>query len=929
MCASPVQQLDQLKANVRREHWSSWLRGDSRPVEWYLEQHPEIAGDSDFLLDLLYDEIHVLEERGQSADEAEYCRRFPALAAPLHDLLEVHRAVVSASLEGDELEEIDPLSALGEPDCGAPATGRASGETLALDPSATPSQETPAPGRRPGDRTSRVGHTMLSAELLAESPASDERPARDMPRLDDYEFLEEIGRGGMGVVYKARQKSLDRIVALKVIRSGHFATPREIKKFHEEARAAAAIRHSNIVAIHEMGEADGQPFFSMDYVEGTTLAEVIRERPISAVRAATYLRTIAEAVEHAHQHHIIHRDLKPSNILIDREDRPQITDFGLAKRLDQQASLGDNAIVGTAGYMSPEQINPQIFGPVGPTTDVYALGAVLYELLVGRPPFQAADLMETMRQVVERDPVAPRVLDPAIDRDIETICLKCLEKDQRLRYGRAGDVADDLRRFLQGEPILARPISRRARLWRRCKRQPGLTSLVVVATALLLVIVVASPLVAVREKSLRSEADAARELAEQRFRIGTAHRLAAEARSALAEGAGRSLRLAVEAVQGSLRRGEPPVPVAEQVLRDVLQQSGGPPLAGFRGRVQLARFSPNGQRLALTADGDNLVRLWDFSENPTATTPHLLDGHVRQVSALAFSPDGSRLVTADWGGTVYLWTLKPSAPVRVALTGHRDAVYTLAFSADGRRLLTAGGDGTARLWDLDRAEAVPKAEILRGHGKQIISASFRDDGRWLVTACAEGIARLWDLRGPGPAKAKAVLSGHEQGRFEARFVPRSRWLLTTSSPEAAASPPCVARLWDVEAEDPAAVGVPLGDSAVHVSALDISSDGRRLVIGSLEGRGWVWDLSRGEPGQSPMAPPVATPAARRWRHPGGVQSRRPAVADPGRLQPVRQPAPPHPALGPREPRAGVGPPGAVRPDRGGLRWPPSIPAGAG
>ena len=276
-------------------------------------------------------------------------------------------------------------------------------------------------------------------------------------RFGDYELLEEVARGGMGVVYKARQVSLDRVVALKMILSGKLASAAEIERFHVEAKAAANLRHEAIVAIHEVGECEGQHYFSMDYIAGMSLAQMARDRPLAAEKAARYIERVAEAIEYAHQQGTLHRDLKPSNVLIDAADRPRVTDFGLAKRVDDDSRLtATGEAMGTPGYMPPEQIAGGR-GPLGPGVDVYALGATLYETLTGRPPFQGPTVFDTLLAACEAEPVPPRLLNPKVPHDLETVCLKCLQKDPRRRYASAGELADDLHRFLAGEPIAARP----------------------------------------------------------------------------------------------------------------------------------------------------------------------------------------------------------------------------------------------------------------------------------------------------------------------------------------------------------------------------------------------------------------------------------------------------------------------------------------
>jgi WD40 repeat protein/tRNA A-37 threonylcarbamoyl transferase component Bud32 len=292
-------------------------------------------------------------------------------------------------------------------------------------------------------------------------------PGSHLRYFGDYEILEEIARGGMGVVYKARQVSLDRTVALKMILAGQLASESDVERFYTEAKAAANLQHPNIVAIHEVGQHDGQHYFSMDYVAGKSLAENVRGNPLSAEQAALYVKTIAEAVHFAHQRGILHRDLKPQNVLIDTDDRPRITDFGLAKRIETDSGLtrtGD--VVGSPSYMPPEQAASRP-DEVGPPSDVYSLGAILYELLTGRPPFRGATSWETICQVLQSPPVSLRKLNPDVPRDLETICLKCLEKRPERRYHSARELADELCRFLNHAPIHARTVSlaRRASFW--------------------------------------------------------------------------------------------------------------------------------------------------------------------------------------------------------------------------------------------------------------------------------------------------------------------------------------------------------------------------------------------------------------------------------------------------------------------------------
>ena len=297
----------------------------------------------------------------------------------------------------------------------------------------------------------------------------------------DYELLEEIARGGMGVVFKAKQGNLNRIVALKMILAGNLATEQDVKRFYTEAEAAANLQNPNIVAIYEVGSHDGQHYYSMEFIEGRSLADVVRENPVPSRTAARYTKAIAEAIQYAHERGTLHRDLKPSNILIDEKDQPRITDFGLAKQIHSDSNLtASGAVLGTPSYISPEQVAAKGI-EIGPGTDVYSIGALLYELLTGRPPFKSDTPLQTIEQVLNREPAPPCLLNPAVPKDLETICLKCLRKEPKRRYATAGELADELQRFMSGQPIHARPVGRLERTVKWARRQPALAALAVLS----------------------------------------------------------------------------------------------------------------------------------------------------------------------------------------------------------------------------------------------------------------------------------------------------------------------------------------------------------------------------------------------------------------------------------------------------------------
>jgi serine/threonine-protein kinase len=299
----------------------------------------------------------------------------------------------------------------------------------------------------------------------------------DLPRdFGSYELVAEIGRGGMGVVYRARQKGLERMVAVKMILAGFLASPEHVRRFQVEARAAAGLRHPHIVQIHEVGQVNGQHFFAMEYIAGDSLAQRIARGPVDLSTAVRLMAQVARAVAHLHEHGIVHRDLKPSNILLDEAEVPYVTDFGLAKVFAPGSEMtATGVIAGTPSYMAPEQASGH-GAEVGPASDIYSLGAILYELLTGRPVFREENPLDTLLAVMTGEPVPPRDLNPRIPRPVQIICMKCLARGPGDRYASAAMLADDLERFLKGEAIQARPPSFTQRLWTWTRREPALAS---------------------------------------------------------------------------------------------------------------------------------------------------------------------------------------------------------------------------------------------------------------------------------------------------------------------------------------------------------------------------------------------------------------------------------------------------------------------
>jgi WD40 repeat protein/tRNA A-37 threonylcarbamoyl transferase component Bud32 len=449
---------------VCRRFEADWKQDQRPPIEPLLD---ELAapGRPALLVELIALERELRWARGERPDRAEYLARFPG-----------HATEVAAAFE-----EPGP-----------------SGEAEAFPPADPTLEDTPGDGGARG--------------------RSDMSPVAGR-YFGDYELGRELARGGMGVVFKARQVPLNRTVALKMILSGRLASDAEVKRFYLEAEAAANLDHPAIVPIHEFGQHDGQHYFSMGFVEGQSLSQKLAAGPLPPREAARLLREVAGAVQYAHDHGVIHRDLKPANILLDAGEHPKVTDFGLAKKLEGDSELtASGQVVGTPSYMPPEQASGHQH--VSPPADVYSLGAILYHLLTGRPPFQAASVMETLKQVVESEPVAPRALNAQVPRDLETIALKCLQKDPPRRYHSAAALATDLDNWLSGRPITARPVGPAGRFGRWCKRNPWLAGANIAAAALTLALAVGATVAALVYREQVRTVDRERKATQQAEREG-------------------------------------------------------------------------------------------------------------------------------------------------------------------------------------------------------------------------------------------------------------------------------------------------------------------------------------------------------------------------------------------------------------------------
>jgi tetratricopeptide (TPR) repeat protein/tRNA A-37 threonylcarbamoyl transferase component Bud32 len=419
-----------------------------------------------------------------------------------------------------------------DPGCTLPASEIAAGDSVAnfaMDPQQSELAHT-------REFTSSVADPAATTAVESGMPLASKKgagpSATSRPHVPGYEILGELGRGGMGVVYKARQKRLNRVVALKMVLAGAHASSHQLGRFHAEAEAVAQLQHPNIVQIFEVGDHDGLPYFSLEFVEGGSLAERIGGKPRPPREAAETVELLAQAMAVAHQHGIVHRDLKPANVLVTRDAQPKITDFGLVKRVEGGSELTQSGtLMGSPSYMSPEQAHGRTH-EIGPLSDLYSLGAILYELLTGRAPFVGTSILETLEQVRNRDAVPPSRLQPKVPRDLETICLKCLQKEYGKRYPNCEALAEDLHRFSAGEPIRARPIGRAERLWRWCRRNPRVAVLSG-AVAVLMGLVTASAIaIGVRLNNEREAIAETRKVAGERLDQAAASIAAGDSRRA-------------------------------------------------------------------------------------------------------------------------------------------------------------------------------------------------------------------------------------------------------------------------------------------------------------------------------------------------------------------------------------------------------------
>jgi serine/threonine protein kinase/WD40 repeat protein len=690
-----------------------------------------------------------------------------------------------------------------------------------------------------------------------------------LPRIPGYEVLEELGRGGMGVVYRARQTSLHRIVALKMLLPESSAAPEMLARFRTEAEALARLHHPNIVPVYEIGECQGRPYFTMEYVAGPSLARVLDGRPQDAPAAARLTEALARTLHAVHQAGLIHRDLKPANVLIadsrlqiadlshviaDKSEIlnlqsaiPKVTDFGLAKDQTADRNLTQSGVaMGTPCYMAPEQARHR-GNTVGPAADVYALGAMLYEMLTGRPPFDAETQAETIVQLLHEEPLSPARLRPQLPRDLVTICLKCLEKSPGRRYASAWDLAEDLRRFLAGEPVRARPVGLVERSYRWCRRRPvvaGLLALMGLLTVafVITVLVYNARLSAALARTEGIAEQERREIIELHVNRGVTALEEEDTvtavfffTEALRLDTGRAERNHRTRIATTLRRS--PALLRRQTFDNLVTQEA--PLT--------AALSADGRLLAV-AGGNDAVRVWDLQ---TGGSRDLVVGRGEAARRLAFDSDGRLLLTRYANGRTDLWDLTGQDPVRLQEFSAGEAVV-VALSDNGRWLFTLDAGHRGEVWDVAKGKAAAPLQL----GPGVKPAAVSPDGRRVALVGPDNVLTVWDVPKRRPAGKPLPLS---QGVGRILFSPDEERVVATGSNRSA-------QVWQVQTGELGAVWSWL-DSAV--TYLRFSPDGRRLLLRDVAGKGWVWDTATGRP----VTPPVRHGVSLAWAafHDGGKQ----------------------------------------------------------
>lgn len=682
------------------------------------------------------------------------------------------------------------------------------------------------------------------------------RSSGEPPVVAGYEIVRELGKGGMGVVYQAWHARLRRFVALKMVLAGSRAGASELARFRIEAEAAARLQHPNIVQVHDVGEQDGQPFLTLEFVAGGSLANVTQGRPLPADEAARLVQTLAEAMHYAHQRGILHRDLKPANILLEMPEPirpnndtidqsaipslqsaiPKITDFGLAKLTvggsDQTQS---GCVLGTPSYMAPEQAGGKT-KEISTAVDIYALGVILYELLTGRPPFRGETAVETLQQVLRGQPPSLRSLQANVPADLETICLKCLETEPSQRYASAADLAEDLRRFREDEPIHARPTGlwKRTRKW--AKRKPAAATLAAVLALSVVGFAAGAWWYFVdvgheRDRATEAKNDAERKRLEAEAQRDQARHNLYLADIPLAQRAWEAAR--VERLRKLLDSTQPEF-ADQKDLRHFewyylrhLTHTDLRTLNGHGGQVTAVAFDADGQRLA-SASVDGAIKLWRMSDGEELLA---LKGRLERVNSVAFSPDGKYLAAGSEDKRVHLWNAETGQELWPFL-GHNGSVYQVAFSPNGERLASASTDKTIKIWDVADRRVL---RTLYGHGDVVTAVTFSPNNLLLASASADHTVRLWDLDGEQQTKSR-VLYGHIGWVYGVAFSPDGRTVASSSFDN-------IVRTWDTGSGEQRHK---MWGHAGQIRGVAFSPDGQRLASAGFDQTVRIWDAVAGK-----------------------------------------------------------------------------------
>jgi WD40 repeat protein len=735
MKASPFPE-DGLLHRLLDDQQARFQRGEPLLVDSYLQQHPELRSRTEDLLTLIYNEIVLQEQRGEMPRLEEYAARFPELARELREQFEMH------GLLGPPAPDAE--SGHGRQDSTVPPTR------------VSVSREVNADGE-------------FSTVVPPQNPPP--RDLRAMPELAGYEVLEVLGRGGMGVVYKARQLHPGRVVAVKMILGGAHAGTEHVVRFLSEAEAVGRLEHPNIVRLYECGKHQELPYFTLEYVTGGSLHSRIHGQPIPPQVAAQIVEQLARGMAVAHQQGIIHRDLKPANVMLAEDGTAKITDFGLARRVEGGGLTHSGDVLGTPSYMAPEQARGKTTA-VGPAADIYALGAILYECLTGRPPFQGASVLDILPQVIGEEPVSPSRLVVGLPRDLETICLKCLQKDQRHRYLTATDLAEDLSRYQAGEPILARPVGSLERVMKWVKRRPLVAGLAVALVVSLLGGIIVSTIFGLHAEQKAYDERNARQEAERKTGEAVTARQAEEQQKIKAEAAATRAKLA-EAEATAKAKSETLAKQAAEKARDdfadllYVERIALSNREWFMGRI-IASTKLLTECLPLRMGEDRRSWEWYYLRHRADSVLSPLP-RSQFATCMASSCD-SKLVSGSYDGTVTFWrTEKEKRELMPIVLGRLGgAVHCLAFSQEKPcRYLVAGSHtrygehnrAEVKVWDFTDVREPVRLPYPGANG-----ASFNPvDDVQVALALEDGTVRIWDREA---GKEIASLQLTEEGRAQ-------------------------------------------------------------------------------------------------------------------------------------------------------------------